>query len=1023
MKTKFSGILTLFLAFVVQITFAQDKTVSGVVSDENGIPLTSATVLVIGTSNGTSTDFDGNYSIKTKVGDKLQFSYVGYGNKEVTVGGANTINMTLAPDNALDEVVITGFGSKKRDQLTSAVTTLSADDITKLSPSTSIDNMLQGVAPGVQVVAGNGKPGQTAFVRIRGVGSINASSAPLYVIDGVIAPDLNSVNPGDIETMSILKDAATSSLYGSRAANGVVIIKTKTGNRNRDARVSISSRVGYGQRIADNFEMMNAAQKIQYERELSALGIGNAAALPGAQVSTQEEYDFLIARDTDWEDELLRNSYIQNNSISIDGGTEKSSYFVSFAHDRNTGIIQSISGFERLSGRLNLNVQAKDWLQVSTNVSVTGTTSDEPRDRNNVQNPFRAMYDYNPYETKFLLDDDNNQVLDGAGNPIFNPTRAGFPISEALINNPEQDNTLFIIGGITAVANLSDKWTNTFKVGATNTSYRRESFIKPGSVLDGFVGDADNPGIKTDNGSNELDLTVTNLLNYSTTIGDKHNVSLTGLFEFNKRTFRNYSLSSAGFSNDFQSVQAVATLPTAASTNLFTRSLLGYGGFLDYDYDGKYLATASVRRDGSSTFGIDNRYGVFWSGSLAWNLSKENFLADSDIVDDLKLRASAGTSGNSNGLASYASVATLDFGSLNGASTAIPTDNGNSDLGFEKNYIWGVGVEFAGFDRRIRGVIDYYERTTSDLLLNAPLSSLGGEPDGSIFSNIGEMTNKGLELELSADIIRAEDFGDFTLTVGGNIAFLDNEVTKLVSSSTDPNGADILLTTNGDNNIIRVGEEIYTYYLVRYAGVNPANGEPLFYDIDGNITNQYNADDAVALEGKSPIAKFDGGANLNMTYKGFDFTADLYYKVGNYVQNYLEGNMLSNGTGVDSNQRVDAFNYWKNPGDTNVLPSPLFGNEAGNTSDRLLQKGDYVRLRNLTIGYTLPSKFTETLNISSLRLFLQGQNLWTYAPHFNGDPEVGIGSGETDTSVNFGNYNLYSYPQTQSLQMGVELKF
>merc|ERR1712000_464436 len=575
----------------------------------------------------------------------------------------------------------------------------------------------------------------------------------------------------------------------------------------------------------------------------------------------------------------------------------------------------------------------------------------------------------------------------------------------------------FLIGGFSAKADITDHISNTFRIGATNTSYRREYFIAPGSVLDGYVGDAQNPGIKTDNGSNELDYTITNLLSYSNTWAEKHNVKLTGLFEFNKRTLRNYSLSSNGFSNDFLSVQAVATAPTAASTIYFERAFFAYGAFLDYDYDGKYLATASIRRDGSSTFGQNNRYGVFYSGSLAWNISKENFLSGNSTINDLKLRASVGTSGNSNGLASYGAVPTLGFGSLNGAATAIPTDN--ADLGFEKNFIFDVGVEFSLLNRRLSGVIDYYERTTSDLLLNAPLSSLGGEPDGVIFSNIGEMVNKGLEIKLTGDIIRGDNPGDFNLTLGGNIAFLDNEVTKLVSTQESPDGEDIIV---GDN-IIRVGEEIYTYNLVRWAGVNPANGEPLWYDADGNITNQYNADDLQVLSGKSPLAKFDGSVNLFMSYKGFDLAADFYYKVGNYVQNFMESNMLSDGQSVDANQRVDAFNYWRNPGDTNVLPSPLYGNEAQNSSDRWLQKGDYVRLRNLTLGYNLPTSFTQKMKIERLRLFLQGQNLWTYAPYFNGDPEVGIGSGETANGVGFGNYNLYSYPQVQSIQMGVELTF
>ncbi len=1020
MKTKFSGILTLILALVVQLSFAQEKTISGTVADNNGLPLPGATVVIQGTSTGTSADFDGNYSIMASVGDVLNFSYVGYSAQSQTVGASSSINVTLQPDNALEEIVVIAFGEKRRSELTSAVSVVTSEDLSKLSPVTSVDNMLQGAAAGVQVVGGNGKPGQTAFVRVRGIGSINASSAPLYIIDGVVAPDLNSVSPNDIESLSVLKDAATASLYGSRAANGVVVIKTKTGKKNRAAQVSLSSRVGYGQRIEDNFQMMNAAQKIQYERELAALGVSNAIALPGATLSSQEEYDYLVSLDTDWRDELLRRSFIQSNAVSVTGGSEEIGYFLSLGHDRNTGIIKDVSGFERLNARMNLTYQAKDWLEIGTNFSVTSTSTDEPRDRNNVQNPFRAMYDYNPYETKFLVDDDGNVILDENGEPEYNLTRSGFSISEALVNNPEDEWRTFIIGGISVKADLTDNFTNTFRAGATNSAYRREYYLKPGSVLDGYVGDADNPGIKTDNGSNELDYTVSNLISYNNVFAEKHDVTLTGLFEFNKRTLRRYSLESIGFSNPDLSVQAVAAQPSDASTNFFTRAILSYGAFLDYNFDGKYLATASIRRDGSSTFGTNNRFGVFWSASAAWNLSNENFLKNSNVIDDLKLRASYGTSGNSNGLDSYGALATLGFGGLNGASTALPTDNGNPDLGFEENIIWGVGVEFSAFKGRLSGVVDYYERTTSDLLLDAPLPALGGEPDGTIFSNIGEMVNKGIEIELRGDIIQTEDM---TLTIGGNISFIDNEVTKLVPSASNPDGDDIITGSFGDN-IVKVGEEINTFNLPRWAGINPANGEPLFYDSDGNVTNVYDSNALEVLSGKSPIAKFDGGVNLFFKYKGFDIATDFYYKVGNYVINYMESNMLSDGTSVDANQRLDAFNYWKQPGDTNVLPNPLFGNEAQNTSDRWLQKGDYVRLRNLTLGYNLPSEFTKQLNISSLRVFIQGQNLWTFAPHFNGEPEVGIGSGETDDGgVSFGAYNLYSYPQTQSVSVGVDFKF
>jgi hypothetical protein len=278
------------------------------------------------------------------------------------------------------------------------------------------------------------------------------------------------------------------------------------------------------------------------------------------------------------------------------------------------------------------------------------------------------------------------------------------------------------------------------------------------------------------------------------------------------------------------------------------------------------------------------------------------------------------------------------------------------------------------------------------------------------------MVNKGFEVELSWDAISTKDL---QLTLGGNIAFVDNEVTKLVPSASNPNGDDIIR----GNNIIRVGEEINTFYLPKWAGVNPANGEPLFYDSDGNITNVYDSDANVLMSGKSPIADFDGGLNLYVNYKGFDIATDFYFKKGNYILNYMESNMLSDGQNVNDNQRVDAFNYWRNPGDTDVLPSPLYGNEAQQNSDRWLQKGDFIRLRNLTVGYNLPLSTIDSLGLTKVRVFVQGQNLWTYAPHFNGDPEVGIGSGETGNSVGFGNYNLYSYPTLKSFSVGIDIKF
>ena len=406
MRTKFSGILTLLLALVVQLTFAQQKTITGTVTDDTGLPLPGANVIIKGTSTGTQTDFDGNYTISANVGQTLAFSYVGFSTKEVKVGAQNNISVTLQPDAAaLEEVVVTGYSTRNQTVQTSAVVSISAAELSQMAPTTSIDNMLQGKAAGVQVTAANGKPGQGAFVRIRGTGSLVAgASSPLYIVDGapIREVDLASIPNEDIENITILKDAAMTARYGSRGSNGVVVITTKSGNRNKDAKIRFSSRYGTVTRVNPNFTMMTAAEKMQYEAELYALGVTGASGLPG--VTTQPgspERQFLLDNEVDWQDLILKDGVIQNNSISISGGSEKMDYYFSVTNDRNTGIIDDIDGFERTGARLNVNFDAKDWLSLGVNVGYSRSMSDEPRDRNNTQNPFRGMLDYNGYETKF----------------------------------------------------------------------------------------------------------------------------------------------------------------------------------------------------------------------------------------------------------------------------------------------------------------------------------------------------------------------------------------------------------------------------------------------------------------------------------------------------------------------------------------------------------------------------------------------------------------------------------------------
>ncbi|MDP2685824.1 MAG: SusC/RagA family TonB-linked outer membrane protein [Aequorivita sp.] len=1031
MRTKFSGILTLILALVVQLTFAQQKTITGTVTDDTGLPLPGANVIIKGTSSGTQTDFDGNFTISANVGQTIAFSYVGFSIKEVKVGAQNKMDVSLQPDAAaLEEVVVTGYSTRNQTVQTSAVVSISAAELSQMAPTTSIDNMLQGKAAGVQVTAANGKPGAGAFVRIRGTGSLVAgASSPLYIVDGapIREEDLANIPNEDIENITILKDAATTARYGSRGANGVVVITTKSGNRNKDAVIRFSSRYGTSSMIEQNYTMMNATEKMQYEAELYALGVSAAETLPG--VSTEPgspERQALLDREINWQDLILKDGVIQNNSISISGGAEKMDYYFSVSNDRNTGIIDNIDGFERLGTRLNVNFEAKKWLSVGVNVGYSRSMSDEPRDRNNTQNPFRGMLDYNGYETEFQLDEDGNIAIDDNGNPIYNPTHTGFPIRGALLSEPSEDIDNQTIGSVDAVVTFSKNWSYGFNVAVNWGATRRESYSKPGGILD-IILNGEPTGNKFDDQQHRLDFTVSNRLMYNLN-KNNHNLNVLGLYEYNMNEFNRSFVRSLGFPSALLTTQENASTLNDGFTRRTRLTLVSYGVFADYDYKQKYLLSGSVRRDGSSNFGTDVRFGTFYSGSLGWNIAKEDFFSV-DAVNDLKLRAAYGTVGNRSGITRYASQGTVGFGSYPGGSSTIPSRVANPELKWETTETYNIGLELNMFNKRVRLVSDYFIRNTKDLLFPIPTAweagiiglPVDGEPRG-IAGNLGEIQNKGLEISLQADVIRTPDL---TWTLGGNIIFLDTEIVEL------PDGEDVTPPTAW-NIRYSEGRKINEHFLVRYAGVDPATGRSLFYGADGNtyFASELPEDenDNRVFQGKSTIADKEGGFFSNITYKGFGLRTDFIFKTGNWINNFVRNDRESDGLAIADNQSTNAFNYWQQPGDTGVLPSPKYAIDdatATGNSDRFLEKGDYVRMRNVTLSYSFPNKILEDTPISSLRIYAQGQNLLTFTK-FWGDPEVGLSSGESISfadSVAPGEATLYSYPNTKSIQVGLDVSF
>jgi TonB-linked SusC/RagA family outer membrane protein len=1021
MRTKLNGILTLILVLFVQITFAQTNTVTGTVTDPDGLPLPGVNILIKGENTGTQTDFDGNYSIQASPDQTLIFRYVGFTTKNVKIGNKLQIDVDMSIDSAtLDEVIVTGYSNRNQTVATSATVTISAAEINELAPTTTIDNLLQGKAAGVQVTAGNGKPGQGAFVRIRGTGSLTAgASSPLYLVDGApIDEDVLAAIPNsDIAEIKILKDASTTARYGSRGANGVVIITTKSGNRNKDAKITLNSRFGQTQRIEPNFKMMNAQQKFQYEAEMFALGISGASGLPG--VTTQPgspERQFLLDNQTDWEDLILRNGIVQSNNVSISGGSEKLDYYFSTGHDRNTGIIDQIGGFERINTRLNVNFDAKEWLKIGVNVGYSRSTSDEPRDRNNVQNPFRAMLDYNPYETEFVLDDVGNPVLDASGNPVYSPTSTSFNLRGALISEPSKNIDNLLSSSFTADIKLSDNFSYNFRASINSLNERTDRASKPGGILQELIGSAEFPGTKSDSGSYSFDLTVTNSLNYNLRKG-KNTLNLLGLYEYNINEFNSYSVSSRGFTSPLLTTQASAAEVTFGNSGRSRLALVSYGLFADYDFDQKYLFTASGRFDGSSNFGAGEQYGFFFSVSGGYDISRENFF-DVEPIDELIFRGSYGTTGNRSGLGRYSQLGTVGFNSYPGGSSTIPSNIENKDLKWETSYNTNIGVQLSMFNGRLTAVSDYFIRDTEDLLFNIPKADESGI--ASVNGNLGEIQNTGFEVSLRGDVIRNDNV---SWTLGGNVLFLDTEIVSL------PDGEDV--APNAFNILYREGAKINEHYLVRWAGVDPATGRSQYLDANNNVVfadalTEDDAEDARVLQGKSTIADIEGGFFSNFRYKNLSLRTDFVFKSGNWINNVVRQQRNADGDQVDSNQATSAFNYWKQPGDTNVQPSPLYRQDDINVnSDRFLEKGDYIRLRNVTLAYNFSKEVLDKTPFSSLRFYVQGQNLLTFTD-FYGDPEVGISSGETISfagTVAPGEITLYSYPNLKSFQIGLDVSF
>ena len=982
MKTKFSVILILIMVLVVQISFAQNKIVSGTVSDESGLPLPGATVIIAGTSTGVSTDFDGNFFISVSVGASLEISYVGLATQSVLIGADSVYNVTLQKDvSSLDEIVLVAYGNSSKQKVSGAISTIASESIEQI-PLGSFDQILQGQAPGVQVFSGSGQPGAAARVRIRGNGSINGSSEPIYVVDGIqiTAGDFAALNANDFESVSVLKDAAATAPFGSRGANGVILITTKKGNFNQKTSLTYKTQYGISEVGNAPFEMMSSREILEFQR---LVGSNAGADLTDAEITE------LAKTNTNWKDVFFRTGVTQNHEVAITGGNEISRFYTSVGYFDQEGIGQR-SNLQRFTLRANFENKISDKTKFGVNTSTGFTKSNFISGENQIalSNPFAAAYLALPFQSLY---DDNGLIQTGPG-------FVGGNTFEELMSNGNNNQQVKIIAQGFFETQLIENVVFRTDIGI---DYSQDNFIDY-SNPNTYFGSIVTPGNEGDYGeSNNYNsrITATSKLGYSNVFNEKHSVDVTVFSEYYKQNFRSSGFRGYGINPLLVGYAAGTTAGTpenelipGISGSKVVRGLFSVFGIANYDYDSRYGISASIRRDASSKFSDKNQWANFYSVSARWNISNEEFMSNVSFVDNLKLRASIGTVGNQAAVADYAaetSYGQLSYGGVNGIGVS---SIGNPELKWETSNQTNIGLDFDLFDYRLSGSVEYYNNKTTDLFVDYTLSLTSGF--SSLQSNAGSMRNSGFDIDVNVSVVKNDNF---TLDLFGNLNYNKNEILDLGQVSEFESGT----------SIIREGLPLGSHYVVGWAGVNPANGEPLYYDLDGNVTNVFSENNATADWG-SFNPEYTGGYGLKATIGGFDIStlftfADEYYRFNN--QSFFQENHNFSQFNLSTIMNT----MWQQPGDVTEVQSSLYPRQF---SSKDIEDASFTKWRNLTVGYTIPKKFADTISFfDSFRVYGQVQNLKTWTNFTGFDPED--------------NNNIagYEYPMPTIYTLGLNIKF
>jgi TonB-linked SusC/RagA family outer membrane protein len=1001
--------LILLLVLCTQVWAQKGRTITGrILSEGDDKPLEGVTVTVKGTTVATSTDKEGKFSIAVPDGSgALMFSFVGYEPQERVLTSQTNIDLSLkASPKGLNEVLVIGYGTQKRKDVSGAVSSIKGTDFENMTVQ-SLDKAMQGRAAGVQVNTNSGVPGGASEVRIRGTGSVNAGNQPLYIIDGVqITPEtrtrnlassnpLSTLNTNDIESIEILKDASAASIYGAQAGNGVIIVTTKKGKYGKPV-YNADLYWGFTD-MTKKPDLLNGPEWLALRREAAV----NSGVLTAPYSIDQQYGDAKNAPSYDWIDAVTRKGQVANYELSVAGGNDNTRYFIGGSF--NDQKYQFIGyDFKRGTFRVNLDNKLSKKLSLETRLNlstVKQNSSDIPSFQ--LYNPFIESIALLPLDPIYNKDGTYNLNLIGGlggnGNPVsFVEKNKNLGITNQAIGNIALNYEIF--KGL--------KFRSSFSLEYTDVS--EELYYDPRTP----AGTSTNGTVRFSS-AKVVNWQTDQTLTYNTLINDRH--SITGLLGFN---YRNEVYTTVNTQGNGTAIPAfgntlTGTTPATVASTYSQYKLAGVFGRLGYTLDDKYILQFTLRRDGSSRFGADNQFGYFPAASVAWRLSGEKFMEKASFLSDLKLRVSYGETGNSQFLSGTAEsnfpalslYSTTAGAAYNNTAGITFSQLGNADLGWERNVTTNFGLDYGFFDGRISGSFDYFIRTTKDLLLSRPLVTTSGF--SSIAQNVGSLENKGFEIAITTKNL----VGDFKWTTDFNITFLKNKVKSLLKPGED-------LPNSG----LWVGQPIGQLFLVRWAGVNPANGRPMWYDADGDITYSAVAADRVFTLGSTRIPDHFGGFTNTFSWKGIELSAFFQWQVGTWQQDQPLG-WLNMDFRYEANQNRMMLERWTTPGQLATVPkaypgenrpgtaSTVFGNSGAN-HDRFFSDASYIRLKNITAAYTLPASLLSKIKVQHIRVYVQGYNLWTGTNYTGFDPEFTANG-----------YNMGLAPQGTSFTAGVQFSF